>query len=365
MRTFSTRLAAVLASLVLAAPHPSAQSKANKPAPRDMSKTPVQSVWPLPPDQPRIQFVAAYSTSVDIEGAPQKSRMFALKEALLGKERMADQLPRTKRMMRPYGVAVDSRGRIIVTDTTQASVMVLDPTGKVFTQLSGQDLQVSLKTPVGVTVDAQDNIYVGDTGIGAIMQFGPDFAFVRMFGRAGEVSTPSGLAIDQTLNRLYAVDAQKHALVVLDLATGQVVKRVGAKGAKHGDFGYPSGVTVGPDGRVYVTDTMNYRVQVFDRDLKFVRAFGSLGDTPGKFRRPKGIAVDGDGIVYVVDSDFNNFQMFNGEGQPLLAVGEYGTRPGQMTLPAGVCIQRSTRKIYVADQANQRIQVFQRVGPAS
>jgi DNA-binding beta-propeller fold protein YncE len=122
---------------------------------------------------------------------------------------------------------------------------------------------------------------------------------------------------------------------------------------------------VGPDGAVYVSDTMNYRVQVFSADLAFVRSFGTLGVRPGQFRRPKGIAVDAENVVYVVDSDYNNFQMFTREGQPLMWVGQLGTRPGQLALPAGIAVDRERRQIVVCEQYNRRVQVFERVGPAT
>ena len=107
---------------------------------------------------------------------------------------------------------------------------------------------------------------------------------------------------------------------------------------------------------------MNYRVQVLDPQLRFVRAFGSLGIKPGQFRRPKGIAVDADNVVYVVDADFNNVQMFTADGQPLMWVGEFGdaARPDD---PAGRHRGRSpARRIYVSEQVNRRVQVFERVG---
>jgi DNA-binding beta-propeller fold protein YncE len=239
----------------------------------------------------------------------------------------------------------------------------MDVQGKSFQQLGADERQVVLRMPIGVAVDRQDNIYVGDNNLHVIMQFGPDLQYVRMLGDPGDVSGPSGLAVDPTGRRLYAVDTQSHQIVVYDLASGKVVARVGKKGVGPGEFGFPGGIAVGADGRVYVSDTMNYRVQVFDPDLKFMTSFGRLGDTPGDFRRPKGIAIDGEGIIYVIDSDFNNFQMFNPEGQVLLAVGEYGMRPGQMMLPAGIAVHPSSRRIFVADQLNRRVQAFERVGP--
>jgi DNA-binding beta-propeller fold protein YncE len=185
-----------------------------------------------------------------------------------------------------------------------------------------------------------------------------------MLTTRGELEAPTGIAVDSEAGRLYATDTRKHTLTSFDLKSGRLLKRIGKKGAKPGEFGWPNGVAVGRNGLIYVADTMNYRVQVFDRELNPVRQFGSLGVNPGQFRRPKGVAVDAEGIVYVVDSDFNNVQMFTSDGRGLLAVGEPGSRPGQMILPAGICAPAGQRRIYVADQINRRVQIFERVGAA-
>ena len=61
---------------------------------------------------------------------------------------------------------------------------------------------------------------------------------------------------------------------------------------------------------VYVTDTWNNRIEIFDADGKFIRTFGKAGDGPGYFARPKGIAVDGDGHVWVADGIQERVQVF-------------------------------------------------------
>jgi DNA-binding beta-propeller fold protein YncE len=337
----------------------SGQSKPGADA--DLAKIPAQKVWPLPPDPARVTWIAAYSTSEDLEGPPKKSSLDAFRKVLLGKNSTTNAATMTRGLGKPHGVAVDSSGRVFVADTEQAAVFVLDLRARRFLQLAGGQTQVALRIPTGVAVDARDNIYVGDNGHGAIFVFGPDLNYFGTLTKPGDLETPTALAVDQGRDRLYAVDTRRHAVVAFDLAKGRLIKRIGQKGSDPGEFGWPQGIAVAPDGKVYVSDTMNCRVQVFDHDLTWLRSFGSLGVQPGQFRRPKGIAVDGDGIVYVVDSDFNNFQMFDEQGQALLAVGQYGPRPGQMVLPAGIATSRDQRRVYVTEQVTRRIQVFERV----
>jgi DNA-binding beta-propeller fold protein YncE len=334
---------------------------AQKPAARDLSRTPVQTVWPPAPDEPRIRYVAVYQGSEDV-GAARRSRTLSLKEALLGRSRASSQQKDPNGFVKPFGVAVDGFGRIIVTDTAQGSVVVLDPERHRFVPIEGGG-QSLFRLPVSLAVDRANNIYVGDNDLHAILVFGPDLAFRRMIGQRGEMEAPSGLAVDDGRQRLYAVDSRRHVLLVYDLGTGKMQGRVGRRGDGAGEFNFPTGVAAGPDGKVYVTDTMNYRVEVFGPDLRFIRSFGSLGVDPGEFRRPKGIAVDGENVVYVTDSDYNNFQMFTPEGQPLMWVGRRGQRPGEFLLPAGIAVDRQRRRIVVCEQYNKRVQVFERVGP--
>ncbi len=75
------------------------------------------------------------------------------------------------------------------------------------------------------------------------------------------------------------------------------------------------------DGNVYVTDTLNNRVEIFDADGNFISEFGKHGDGPGYLARPKGIAVDGDGHIWVADQMEDRLQVFNREGQLLTYVG--------------------------------------------
>jgi DNA-binding beta-propeller fold protein YncE len=351
----------VLAGLLVATlAGPGVAAAQPRPAP---AKTPAQTVWPAPPDEPRIRYLNTFSGADDV-GAVRKAKTASLKEALLGKNRAVGDTRNPTAFVKPFGIAVDGFGRLIVSDTAQATVFVMDADRRTFTAIGEHTRQAPFRMPVGVAVDAANNIYVGDSGLAQVLIFGPDLALKRTIGRQSELVAPSGLAVDDGRGRLYVVDARRHVLIVYELATGRLIRTVGRRGAGPGEFNFPTAVAVGPDGRVYVTDTMNYRVEVFDADLAFVSTFGTLGVRPGQFRRPKGIAVDADNVVYVVDSDFNNFQMFTAEGETLMWVGELGERPGQMQLPAGIAVDRTRRRVFVTEQINQRIQVFERLAAA-
>jgi DNA-binding beta-propeller fold protein YncE len=103
---------------------------------------------------------------------------------------------------------------------------------------------------------------------------------------------------------------------------------------------------------------MNFRVQIFDRDLKFVRAFGRLGDGMGDLPRPKGLVVDREGHVLVVEGYFDVVQVFDAQGTLLGIFGGTGIDKGRFYLPGGAATSADGRYLYVADTFNARVQVF-------
>ena len=111
------------------------------------------------------------------------------------------------------------------------------------------------------------------------------------------------------------------------------------------------------EGALYVTDAMNYRIEIFNSSGKFKTLFGHHGDGSGDFAMPKGVAVDSNGIIYVVDSLFDNIQLFDNKGDFFLTVGSRGIGQAEFWLPSGIFIDRSDR-LYVCDTYNHRIQVF-------
>lgn len=336
---------------------PSAQAKNKKKAARENSPSPAavaeDLVWPLPPNPPRIRWLGQLSKFKDVMGKKEKKQSWF--ERMAGVQRKEE---KDKKLERPYGVAVDSQGRIFVADAKLGGVVVLDRRKKKVA-VWGKRGRFQLVLPAGVALDREDRLFVSDAARGTITCFGPDGVVLSQFG-FGKLKRPAGLAVDRVRNFLYVADAAAHQVAVFDLKDFSHIRFVGdpnGAGSEPGQLRTPTNVAVDRRGNLYVSDTFNNRVQIFTRRGRFVRAFGETGDGPGHFARPKGIAVDSEGHIYVADATFDNFQIFDQDGRTLLFVGSRGFGPGQFLLVAGLFIDEEDR-IYVTDFSG-RVQMFQ------
>lgn len=316
-------------------------------------KTP-ELFWPLPPEKPRIKYLGMISSNMDVE--PPK------KKGWLQKLINEDESKRVIGMRRPAGIAVDSQERIYIADTNGGAVFIFDLRGKSL-NLLGTEGPGRLANPYGIVIDKRDNIYVSDTKLKRIHVYDKTGNLTAVVSRVGneQIINPAGLAIDEDLNRLLIADSQGHKIFIADLNQLDHGTSFGKAGDGDDEFYFPNSVAVDKAGRIYVTDSMNFCVKVFDKEFKFIRRIGEHGTGFGMFDRPKGIALDSMGHLYVVDASFSNFQIFDDAGHLLLFVGGFGTDPGSFRLPSGIFIDSKDR-IYVSDQVNARVQVFQFLG---
>lgn len=311
----------------------------------------VKMVWPPPPLETRIQFVRTISSEKDLTSDTTFSENLA---AFLTGEKLP-----SGRIAEPVGLAVSDDGdRLYVADMMQQAVFAFDFRNKKFTKLG------EVGVPSGIALDAKENVYVVDTSRKSISVFGRDGKPLNEFTDPS-LERPNGLAIDKARGRMYVVDtgsrdAKEHNVKIFDLDGKKIGAIGGAPGGGLGQFSYPTYVAVDAQGNVYVSDTLNARVQKFDPDGKFVTAFGQLGTNWGEFDKPKGVAVDSFGNVYVADSGWSNVQIFNPKGQILLFFGGRGPVPGMLKNPLAVAVD-SKNRIYVGDYLNHRIGVYELV----
>jgi DNA-binding beta-propeller fold protein YncE len=303
-------------------------------------------VWPPSPQTPRIQYLGSLSKPADL--GMQHSWFSRVLDTVFGTEK------RQGVMLRPFGVFADA-DRIYVTDPGVYLLHVFDLKGKRYFQIKNVGDQ-KLVSPVGIAVDEHKKIYLSDSVLRKVFQFNKDGEYLREIGSSQIFLRPTGIAVDE--DRVYVVDTLGHKILVFSKEHGTLLFTFGKKGGLEGSFNYPTNIFIGKDKHLYITDSMNFRVQIFDRDGNVVYYFGKAGDGSGNFSKPKGIAVDSEGHIYVADAHFDTIQIFDKDGRLLLVFGKSGTGGGEMTLPAGVFIDNQD-KIYVADSFNKRIQIFQ------
>ncbi len=319
----------------------------------------------------------------------------------------------------PIGVAADGAGNVYVADTFMSRVQRFDvdgtfkimwgwgvnpdpPDGFEVCESSCQgglpgsgDGQLSL--PSGVTVDRDGKVYVSDSDDNDRIQvFRPPnegHAYDTQWGGEGtgegQFDEPAGIAVD-AVGDVYVADSGNHRVqkfrpdgagyVFVTAWGGFCDVAVQGQDGCDGQFNYPSGIAVDPDGGVFVADTYNSRIQRFDSGGGFMERWGSHCDVAvqgqdgcdGDFNRPHGIAVDPDGKVFVADTYNSRIQRFNSSGGFMEKWGGFcdvfleglDGCDGQFSNPHGIAVDASGN-FYVADTVNYRVQKFRGLPPVN
>ncbi len=314
-------------------------------------------VFPAPPDAARFVYERSIYSSADV--VPDEPGA-SFRRMVTGENRAGEAL------VKPYAVAV-RRGRIFLSDSVERFVKVFDVPGGRYTKI-GVDDPGHLQKPLGIDVDRDGNLYAADATAKAVLVYAPDGRYLRTVGGPKQFDRLASVTVDPRGDRLYAVDiggvdSELHRVRVFDARSGEHLFDIGKRGAGPGEFNLPRDVAVGKEGRLYVVDGGNFRVQVFDRQGQFLKTFGSIGRQFGQFARPKEIATDAAGNVYVVDTAFGNFQVFDAEGELLMFIGIRSDKdgPARYMLPSGISVDEDGR-VYMVDQWFRRVDVFRPVG---
>ena len=367
-----------LLGLSVALPLPSAAKKKPKAAsaaapeagPRKFPFDAKKLAWPSPPNVARIHWLD-YFAGAKIDYTPQATAKpkASWMDRLAGGQSEAEKV-NTKtfpfQMIGPYGIATDSKGLVYVADQRVGAVFIFNTETR-DTELIRNGYEAHFGWINGLAIDDDDRLFVSDGKTHRVLVFNPKHEVEAQITEG--LVDPVGLAIDATNRFLYVVDTQQDQVIVYDADSFKLLRRIGTGGKNHflttpGDFGAPQCVAVDKNGDVYVTDTLNNRVEIFDADGKFVSEFGKAGDGPGYFARPKGIAVDSDGHIWVADSMQDRLQVFNREGRLLTYIGqEHSELPGQFKALVGVAIDKNNH-VFTTEQEPGRLQVFRYVPDA-
>ena len=233
-------------------------------------------------------------------------------------------------------------------------------------------------TPVDFSPDASDNC-PGVT-IDAVPPSGSVFAIgtttvnVTATDAAGNMATCSFTVTVQGVEqeRVYVADTLNDRVQVFEPTGGDsrflpnlvgpwhlVPGTTGTAGSSNGQFRRPEAITANADGsRIYVADTGNNRIQYTTNSGGTWQNFATIGSTANQVRAPQGLALDLDGNLYVADTGNNRILFFAG-GEPGtgVVIATAGSTLGKVNNPRGVAVD-ADRNLYVADTGNNRIQLF-------
>ena len=274
------------------------------------------------------------------------------------------------------------------------------PTKHLFT-LAAQDPVGQFDNPSGMAVAGDGSVFVADTNNNRVQHFSATGQFLDSWGAEGtsdgQFLRPTGIAVAG--DRVYVADRYNFRIQVFDL-DGSYRAQWGERGTGNGQFDGPAALAVwhrgdakhdqeavrSPNGSrrnqatlrsadtstsIFVADTGNSRIQEFDPDGHFLRAWGVQGRDPGQLDRPLGVAVvpapsgaagiAAGALVIVADTFNHRLQRFRTDGTFVDVVGGRGTGTGQFDGPVGLAVA-SDGGLFVADRLNHRIQRFDPAG---
>lgn len=270
-------------------------------------------------------------------------------------------------MNQPAEVAVNSQGRIYVTDALGHRVNCYDAEGKhLFSfgvKTTGAEDDISpgaFAYPFGLFIDKQDQIWVTDVLRHDIQVFAADGKYIKRIAptmeKGMEPFKPNGVYVLDD-GRIVCTDSHNHRFLILD-SDGKILKSVGSRGGDPGQMNFPDGITVTSDNIICVVDVINYRIQEFDLEGNFIRMFGEPGQSAGTFGRPKAITQGEDGRLWVSDAMGHIIQIFTIEGEIKSAFTGLEDQGVVLSTPRGICVKGG--RVYVVNRLPHQVLVFKK-----
>ncbi len=308
----------------------------------------------------------------------------------------------------PVGLAYDASGSLFVSDMDDHTIWKVDATNHK-TLLAGSSglagsadglgTDARFSHPGGLAIDPAGNLLVADTGNHTIRRIAPDGTVTTLAGAAGLPGTadgpgaqarfnaPFGLAADAT-GGAYIADAQNHTIRYLaaDGTVSTYAGKAGAPGLVDGtataaQFNQPNGITLAPNGTLYVADYGNSCIRAIAPGAVVTRLAGQAstygfadgnGLSAAKFNSPVGIALDAAGVLWVADTQNHAIRRIGTDGTVSTPAGTGGTAgnadgTGTAALfyrPCGIAVTPAGN-LAVADTANHLLRTVTPAGVAT
>lgn len=290
------------------------------------------------------------------------------------------------KLNKPSGTAVDSNGNIYIADTANGRVMVFDSSGqrlirkvvigaeekaraeRILTKMK-QDKMAKLKKnnknikekdvlshdavsfyPYSVALDKNNNIYVTCNVANKIFVYNSNWRKIR------ELKAWQPLNAVVNGDRVYVLGRKT---IYIYSTGGTLLSKWCHFGKKAGEIDGPLALDVDQKGNIYISDTLNCRIQAFKQNGEVLWMMGrptkSMDESNRVFGLPAGLAIGADGNLYVIDAFHGTIFVINDKGKKLAELGQMGSDDGQLEMPQLITHVRDNTFL-VADKYNNRVQ---------
>ncbi len=262
--------------------------------------------------------------------------------------------PEAWNLYEPSGVAVDREGNVYVFNRSPHPLLKLTSEGKLIKSYCEGGVFVDSH---GVRIDRDDNIWAVDRNGQMIFKINQEGRILMVLGRRGQKGTahdnfnrPTDVAFAPN-GDVFISDGYGNSRVIKFDKNGKYLLEWGKKGSAPGEFNLPHAIVLDTQGRVYVGDRENYRVQIFDVNGKFLGQWTNVGS-------PWGLDLTPDKQhILLSDGHNNRVLLLNLEGQILGVQGSPGKAPGEF-IHAHAIASAPNGDFYVAETVNWRVQKF-------
>jgi DNA-binding beta-propeller fold protein YncE len=248
-------------------------------------------------------------------------------------------------LSQPHDAAFSPDGKLIyLTDMRNSRMRVLEA---MTLKLVGTFGERELSNPHDAEFDKAGRLLVADTGNDRIAIYEVKGTQPKLVGEMKGLAGPEGVAVAPD-GRVIVSNTRGATLSVF--RDGALERTIGGRGSRDGEFANPHDVEVAADGSVYVVDSGNDRVQVFDAELRHRASFGAAL----KLNGPKYISFDGDRI-WLADEDNHRVLLLDRAHRPLgvLGTGKQGRSAGEFRKPEAVLARAPF--VWVIDTYNDRV----------
>jgi DNA-binding beta-propeller fold protein YncE len=250
--------------------------------------------------------------------------------------------------MNPTRISVDFEGNIFVSDTQNSRIIVFDSEFKIKKEIFG------IEKPLGIRIGDNGNLYVGDDSLDGIHIMNEKGTILASLA-VGKITMPNDIDLD-SFGNIYVVDSKKNNIKVID-GNGEIINIIGSTGSGDGKFLFPTSITIDRENReMFVGDQINGRVQLLDLEGNFKKSFDACGRGTCKFSRLTGIAKDEHNRIFVVDTFQGTIQVFDEEEKFCGFIGSYGNNKDSLKLPIDIAIFKDY--LFITSFGNSRIVVF-------